>query len=67
MFRKHNKKIMTAILVIVVVVGLIGPGVLLIFGNRNQSNPSLNEVQSSTQPETTSSKTEASTSSVSLQ
>ena len=33
MFRKHNKKIITAILVVIVTIGLIGPGVLLIFEN----------------------------------
>ena len=33
MFRKYNKKIITAILVLIVTVGLIGPGVLLIFGS----------------------------------
>ena len=31
MFRKYNKKIITAVLVLIVTVGLIGPGVLLIF------------------------------------
>ncbi|MFQ5752962.1 MAG: hypothetical protein ACE5HI_13295 [bacterium] len=31
MFRKYNKKIITAILVVIVGIGLIGPGALLIF------------------------------------
>ncbi|MDP3956809.1 MAG: hypothetical protein Q8P97_02330 [bacterium] len=33
MFRKYNKKIFTAILVVIVGVGLIGPGALFIFTN----------------------------------
>ncbi len=33
MFRKYNRKILTVIIIVIVTIGLVGPGVLLIFSN----------------------------------
>ena len=40
MFRKYNKKIWEAIVIVIVGIGLIGPGVLLIFAPQPQTLPS---------------------------
>lgn len=52
MFSKRNKKIFTGTVMVIVAIGLIGPGALLLFAPRNQGFEGLDPLPTATLIET---------------